>query len=69
MKKSEVFSLIKEANRLADKMTTLVVDSEEYNSVTDSLYWVMESLNIGYHPWYTVHLSKRTGHYYVRFAD
>jgi hypothetical protein len=69
MKKSEVFELIKEANVLVDKMAALVVDSEEYNNVADSLYWTMESLNMGYHPWYTVHLSKKTGHYYVRFAN
>ena len=69
MKRAELFATLKEANQLVDKMATVSVDSKEYNDWSDELYWVMERLTMGYHPWYSVLLSKRTGHYYIRFSD
>ena len=69
IKRADVFASIKDANKLVDEMANLVEGSKEYNELSDALYMVLDVLTMGYHPWYTIHLSKRTGHYYVRFAD
>lgn len=69
MKRAEVFATLKTANQLVDKMVTVSKDSKEYQDWAEELYWVMEILTMGYHPWYSVHLSKKTGHYYIRVAD
>lgn len=69
MKKSDVFASIKDVNKLVDEQINFVEGSKEYNELSDAIYMILDILTMGYHPWYTVHLSKRTGHYYVRFAD
>jgi len=69
MKRAEVFATLKTVNQLVDKMTTVSTDSKEYQDWADELYWAMEILTMGYHPWYSVHLSKKTGHYYIKVAD
>jgi len=68
MKKSEVFATLKEANQLVDRMATVDEESQAYNDLSDTLYYTLEALTMGYHPWYSVHLSHRTGHYYVKFS-
>lgn len=66
MKKSEIFATIKSANQIVDQMVGLEVSSKEYTALNEALGWTLDSLvevkGI------SLHLSKRTGHYYVKFA-
>lgn len=66
MKKSEIFAAIKEANAIVDEMAGLAVSSKEYDELNQSLGWVLDSLTEG--RGFSLHLSSRTGHYYIRFA-
>ena len=66
MTKKEVFAIIKEANLLADEMATLKTDSKEYQDLNQSLGWLLDSLVGNYR--FSLHYSKRTGHYFVKFA-
>ena len=66
MTKYEVLATIKNANAIVDEMSTLAVDSEQYDALNQDLGWVLDSLFEG-RRWFTLHLSPKTGHYYVRF--
>ncbi len=69
MSKKDVFATIKEVNIIVDRMKNLDTDSREYEDLSDSLYWMLESLTYGNrYQNYSLHLSKRTGHYYVKYA-
>jgi hypothetical protein len=68
MKRAEVFATLKEANRLVDLMATADDESQAYADASDALYYTLDALTMGYHPWYSVHLSKRTGHYYIKLS-
>lgn len=66
MTKKAIFATIKEANQIVDRMADLSIDSHEYSVLNEALGWTLDSLvdckNC------SLHLSKRTGHYFVRFA-
>ena len=65
MTKKEVFSTIKMANLIVDQMEDLDTASKEYQDLNQSLGWTLDSLVGDYR--FSLHLSKRTGHYFVRF--
>ena len=65
MTKYEVLATIKEANAIVDKMSAFAVESEQYTALNESLGWTLDSL-VGQR-WFSLHLSPKTGHYYVRF--
>ena len=70
MKKKEVFAAIKEINSIVDEMARFSVDSKEYSSLNKTLDWWLDDLYKGTRYWYnrpTIHLSRRTGHYWVTF--
>lgn len=72
MSKSEIFATIKEANAIVDMMTGLREDSKEYGELNEALGITLDAL---YYPrWsygrklnFTVQMSARTGHYFVKF--
>lgn len=66
MRKSEIFATIKSANQIVDQMVGLEVSSKEYTALNEALGWTLDSL-VGVRG-VSLHLSKRTGHYYVKFA-
>ena len=66
MTKKEVFNTIKMANLIVDRMTGLDTASKEYQDLNESLGWTLDSLIGDYR--FSLHLSKRTGHYFVRFS-
>ncbi len=68
MKRAEVFATLKEANQIVDRMATVNDESQAYADLATELYYTMDTLTMGYHPWYSVHLSKRTGHYYIKLS-
>lgn len=68
MKRTELFATLKEANQIVDRMATVDENSKAYDDLSDTLYYTLEALTMGYHPWYSVLLSERTGHYYIKFA-
>lgn len=68
MKRTELFATLKEANQIVDRMATVDEHSKAYDDLSDALYYILEALHMGYHPWYSVFLSKRTGHYYIKFT-
>ena len=65
MTRYEVLATIKEANAIVDEMSAHAVESKEYASLNEALGWTLDSL-VGQR-WFSLHLSKKTGHYYVRF--
>ena len=65
MTKKEVFATIKVANQIADEMAKLNTASKEYQDLNESLGWTLDSLVGDLR--FSLHLSKRTGHYFVRF--
>lgn len=65
MTKYEVLTAVKEANAIVDEMSKFAVDSEQYICLSADLDMALNRL-LGYW-WFTLHLSPRTGHYYVRF--
>jgi len=67
MKRTELFATLKEANQIVDRMATVDEDSKAYDDLSSALYYTLEALYMGYHPWYSVLLSKKTGHYYIKF--
>lgn len=73
MTKGEVFATIKEANVIVDEMVGLSVDSKKYAELNESLSLLLDVLTFSNRSWrnkkFSLHLSKRTGHYYVRYAD
>ena len=66
MTKNEIFATIKEANQIVDRMADLSTDSYEYSVLNETLGWMLDSL-VGCRNC-SLHMSKRTGHYFVRFA-
>jgi predicted YcjX-like family ATPase len=68
MKRAEVFATLKEANQIVDRMATVDENSKAYDDLSDALYYTLESITMGYHPWYSVLLSERTGHYYIKLS-
>lgn len=66
MTRKEIFTTIKEANTIVDQMNGLAVDSKEYNDLNQALGWTLDCLLTC--KWCSLHMSKRTGHYFVRFA-
>jgi len=66
MKKSEIFATIKSANEIVDRMAGLKVSSKEYAELNEALGWTLDSL-VGVRG-VSLHLSKRTGHYYVKLS-
>lgn len=65
IKKSDAFSAVKEANIIEDKMKNLSPDSKDYQDLSEALNYVLDVF-IGVKNC-SLHYSKRTGHYYVRF--
>lgn len=65
MTKKEVFNTIKMANLIVDQMEGLDTASKEYQDLNQSLGWTLDSLVGDYR--FSLYLSKRTGHYFVRF--
>lgn len=68
MTKKEIFKAVKEANIIADQMADLAVGSAEYNQLSEELNWTLDPLFYDKRRSFSLHLSQRTGHYYVRFA-
>lgn len=66
MTKKAIFATIKEANQIVDRMADLSTDSYEYSVLNEALGWTLDSL-VGCKNC-SLHMSKRTGHYFVRFA-
>ena len=66
MTKNEIFTAIKEANQIVDRMADLSTNSYEYSVLNEALGWTLDSL-VGCRNC-SLHMSKRTGHYFVRFA-
>lgn len=66
MKKSEIFATIKSANQIVDQMSGLDISSKEYTALNEALGWTLDSL-VGVRG-VSLHLSKRTGHYYVKLS-
>jgi hypothetical protein len=64
MKKADIFATIKTANMMVDTMNTLDTSSKEYADLNKALGWTLDTL-IGVRGC-SLHLSQRTGHYYVR---
>ena len=65
MTKNKIFATIKTANQIVDAMNGLDIDSKEYNDLNESLGWTLDTLMIC--KWCQLHLSKKTGHYWVTF--
>ena len=65
IKKTDAFSAVKEANIIEDKMKNLSPDSKEYQDLSEALSYVLD-IFVGVRNC-SLHYSKRTGHYYVRF--
>lgn len=68
MTKKEIFAAVKEANVIADQMAGLAAGSAEYNQLSEELNWTLDPLFYDKRRNFSLHLSQRTGHYYVRFA-
>lgn len=66
MKKSEIFATIKSANQIVDQMSGLDISSKEYMALNEALGWTLDAL-VGVRG-VSLHLSKRTGHYYVKLS-
>lgn len=66
MKKSEIFATIKSANQIVDQMSGLDISSKEYTALNEALGWTLDAL-VGVRGC-SLHLSKRTGHYYVKLS-
>ncbi len=67
MSKTWIFKAIKELNELCDRLNQLEVGSEEYDELNQIAGDIHGTLIPSCRDNYTLHYSKRTGHYYVRF--
>lgn len=67
MSKTWIFKAIKELNELCDKLNQLKVGSKEYDELNQIVGDIYDTLIPSGRDNYTLHYSKRTGHYYVRF--
>ena len=67
MTKKEIFATIKEANQIADQMNGLDIKSAKYLDLSDDLNATLDPLFFNKRRNYSVLLSERTGHYYVKF--
>lgn len=67
MTKTVIFNTIKEANKIVDQMAELNTTSVEYEQLNEALSWTLEPLFYNKYRNYSVNVSKKTGHYYVKF--
>lgn len=67
MSKTWIFKAIKELNALCDKLNQLEVGSKEYDELNLIVGDIHDTLIPSCRDNYTLHYSKRTGHFYVRF--
>lgn len=70
MTKKDIFATIKEVNEIADEMTAYEVGSKEYDHLSEMIGWYLDGIVNGTRHWYNrpaIHLSRRTGHYWVTF--
>lgn len=67
MSKTWIFKAIKELNELCDKLNQLEAGSKEYDELNLVVGDIYDTLIPSCRDNYTLHYSKRTGHYYVRF--
>ena len=66
--RAKVLANIKEANQLVDQLKREAVDSFMYGEHMDTLDLILEILEMNA-SFYTLHKSKKTGHYFVKFAQ
>ena len=64
----EIFGIIKDANKIVDALVGLSVESQEYRDLVKDLEWTLDILYDTWRKDFQLHLSKRTGHYFVTFA-
>ena len=64
----EIFAIIKEANQYVDLMEGLDTDSKAYADLSECLMYTLDIFNDCFRRDFQLHLSKRTGHYFVTFA-
>lgn len=67
MSKTWIFKAIKELNTPCDKLNQLEVGSKEYDELNLIVGDIHDMLIPSCRDNYTLHYSKRTGHFYVRF--
>ena len=67
MRNSWIFKAIKEVNGLCDKLTTMEKGSPEYEELAKTIDDVYHEMIPSCKDNYTLHYSKRTGHFFVRF--
>ena len=67
MRKSFIFKSIKELNGLCDKLATLKQGTPEYEELDRVIGDIYDELIPSHRDNYTLHCSRRTGHYFVRF--
>ena len=64
----EICAIIKDANRLVDLMTGLDTDSKEYGDLNEALSFTLDVFCDCFRKDFQLCLSKRTGHYFVKFT-
>ena len=64
----EIFGIIKDANKIVDALVGLSVESQDYRDLVKDLEWTLDILYDTWRKDFQLHLSKRTGHYFVTFA-
>lgn len=69
MTKKEVFAIIKDANNLVDEQKKVQPFSKAYYDLNDAIGYTLDALTYDRNKHYTMHLSQRTGHYYVRYFE
>ena len=67
MRNSWIFKAIKEVNGLCDKLATMEKGSPEYKELADVIDDAYHEMIPSCKDSYTLHYSKRTGHFFVRF--
>lgn len=67
MNRAWIFKAIKELNELCDRIGQVEGGSPEYEELSHTIGEIYDTLLPSCRDNYTLHFSKRTGHYYVRF--
>lgn len=70
MTRKEIFTIIKEANAIVEKLNKSNVHSEEYGILSEQLYFTLDPLmypkHVNHYNTFNLHMSK-SGKYYVTF--
>ena len=74
MTNKEVLATIKDVNEMVDQLAGLSTNSKEYADIMECLGLALDCITIDcprwkYHRAWELHVSKRTGHYWVTFTQ